>query len=719
MLLSTLTYSQGSEKDVLKIVQQVIDNAAINNPEHVLENFTFQKYTKGVFKSLEKKILEPISKESDYLFEEASSYTFNQKQQYQKTVIAAQIPGFKTPFYPLFTENYHSLFLTNKEFTLFEQNFYNPLSKKGLKKYQFQLVGVVTKTNRPYYIVHFSPANRLTSTQLNGFYYVDCSSYAIQKAAFNYRQNSSIKVVYDFEYIKDYNLWFPSKITSETSILNGKNAYYLFGKTIPVASLKYQKNNLNLLILETYFSDLNKTIKQPLKPQISVLTNLKSLEKDSLFWKRLRQKRMLSKNTQELQKGQDQSGLTFTENNIIRQAQNRIQEKGYEKQIERIADFEKGFLELGFFDLDLKYLLKFNNFEGFRTGLGGVTNEKLFNNLSVGGYLVRGFKDDEWKFQAQTKYTFSQKKGLFLSLGYTDDVAELGTNQFLTDQRSFSFFEPRLINIIQFYKHNSWQLNLGQQIIPSLQAEVQLSKSEISQTLDYQFTNNNSAFTNYNITQAKASVSWSPFGMFFENPFEIREYRNGFPRFSAQLTQSIKGLLNSDFNFTKIDVRLDHRVKHLNQSTTEIVLEGNLGFGDIPLTHLYHAYPNSPNKETVLRRFSVAGIKSFETMYFGEFFSDKLAALHLKHQLKPFLVTSWLKPELVFISRHALGTITNIENHQNISFKKLNKGYSESGFEINKLLWGFGASFAYRYGAYHLPDFEDNISFKFTFNLKL
>jgi len=26
---------------------------------------------------------------------------------------------------------------------------------------------------------------------------------------------------------------------------------------------------------------------------------------------------------------------------------------------------------------------------------------------------------------------------------------------------------------------------------------------------------------------------------------------------------------------------------------------------------------------------------------------------------------------------------------------------------------------AYRHGAYHLPVFEDNIAFKFTFNLKL
>jgi hypothetical protein len=77
------------------------------------------------------------------------------------------------------------------------------------------------------------------------------------------------------------------------------------------------------------------------------------------------------------------------------------------------------------------------------------------------------------------------------------------------------------------------------------------------------------------------------------------------------------------------------------------------------------------------------------------------------------------KPQLVLISRYALGNINYIERHQNVNFNTLNKGYTESGFEINKLLFGFGLSFTYRYGAYHLPDIGDNVAFKFTFNLTL
>ena len=132
---------------------------------------------------------------------------------------------------------------------------------------------------------------------------------------------------------------------------------------------------------------------------------------------------------------------------------------------------------------------------------------------------------------------------------------------------------------------------------------------------------------------------------------------------------------------------------------------------------MYHAYPNNIRKETILQRFSVAGINSFETMFFNEFFSDRFTTVQLKHYFNPFKISQRFKPQLVLITRYALGNMSAIERHQNTSFETLNKGYTESGFELNKLFFGFGLSFSYRYGAYHLPKTEDNIALKFTFNV--
>jgi len=74
---------------------------------------------------------------------------------------------------------------------------------------------------------------------------------------------------------------------------------------------------------------------------------------------------------------------------------------------------------------------------------------------------------------------------------------------------------------------------------------------------------------------------------------------------------------------------------------------------------------------------------------------------------------------MVLISRYALGNINNTQRHENINFNALNKGYTESGLEINKLFFGFGLSLTYRYGAYHLPQEQDNMALKFTFNVTI
>jgi hypothetical protein len=152
---------------------------------------------------------------------------------------------------------------------------------------------------------------------------------------------------------------------------------------------------------------------------------------------------------------------------------------------------------------------------------------------------------------------------------------------------------------------------------------------------------------------------------------------------------------------------------------SEITLVAGIANGDTPLTHLYHAYPNNITKETIMQRFSVAGTNSFETMFFNEFFSDKFTTIQFKHFLKPFQISQRYQPQLVLITRYAIGDMKHPEKHQNITFGSLKKGYTESGFEINKLLFGFGLSFTYRYGAYHLPDIGDNVAFKFTFNVTL
>ncbi len=388
------------------------------------------------------------------------------------------------------------------------------------------------------------------------------------------------------------------------------------------------------------------------------------------------------------------------------------------KKEEKKNPFNTGFYPIGFFDIDLRYLIKYNNYEGIRLGIGGITNDKLFEDYKIGGYIAHGFKDHDFKFSLGASARVDKKTKTWVNLYYIDDIREIGTFQYLTDARVYSVFEPRLVNVTQFFKHRTWQANIQSEFDPKILSELRISRSTVEQIENYTFINDGKFYNDYELSEVTASVRISPKEDFITTNDGFVEYFDGSPKISAQVTQGLKGIAGSDFNYTKFGLKLDYYIERTDLSSTSFLLEGDYAIGDVPLTHLFHAFPNSPTKNTILQRFSVAGRKSFETMYFGEFFSDKLATLQIKHSLRRFYFSDKFKPELVVITRHAIGNMENPENHSGINFKTLDQIYSESGIELNKLIFGFGLSFAYRYGFYHLPELEDNISFKFTFYAK-
>ncbi|MEZ4803372.1 MAG: hypothetical protein R2797_11420 [Gelidibacter sp.] len=401
-----------------------------------------------------------------------------------------------------------------------------------------------------------------------------------------------------------------------------------------------------------------------------------------------------------------------TKDTITVVEQDSIRQSKFLKQI------GNGFFPTKYIDIDLRYLIKFNQYEGIRTGVGGQTNENLSDRYRMNGYVVYGFKDHNFKYSIGGGFRISKENQTWINLSYTDDLQETGSSNFLTDKRFFSFFEPRLLNIDLFHHHITKTISLEHQITPYLLSETQLARSNNTTTYAYTYVVDGKEYEEFRLSTAKIALQWNPFNT-FETLDDVSVETEGYPNFTLQLTKSFKDVLNSDFNFFKTDFRTIYKKNFFGESSTETTLTGGISTGKTPLTHLYHAYPNNIRKETILQRFSVAGINSFETMYFNEFFSDRFATLQIKHFIKPFEITEKYHPQLVLISRMAIGSMHHIERHQNIEFGTLRKGYSEAGFEINKLLFGFGLSFAYRYGAYHLPKFEDNIAVKFTFNISL
>ncbi|WP_033957493.1 hypothetical protein [Psychroserpens jangbogonensis] len=401
------------------------------------------------------------------------------------------------------------------------------------------------------------------------------------------------------------------------------------------------------------------------------------------------------------------------------QQDSSVVEKDTIKKVDYIKQLGNGYFPTRFLNVDLRYLVKFNQYEGLRTGLGGVTNDEFSEKYRIDSYVVYGFKDHRFKYRIGGGFRVDEATSTWINLSYTDDLQETGSSSFLTDKRFFQFFEPRLLNIDLFHKHITKAINIEHQVSNHLITETEFAISKIDPTYNYNFVIDDQSYKKFDVTTAKVSMQWSPFSDFDNLTDKVLETKDGFPKFTLQLTQSFKNVIKGDFNFFKVDFRTRHKITYNEDVFSEIVLSSGLATGSTPLTHLYHAYPNNIRKETIMNRFSVAGVNSFETMYFNEFFSDRFATLQLKHFVKPFRITERYRPQLVLISRFAIGDMNDVERHENLEFGTLKKGYSEVGFEINKILFGFGLSFAYRYGGHHLPNLADNIAAKFTFNVSL
>jgi hypothetical protein len=394
-----------------------------------------------------------------------------------------------------------------------------------------------------------------------------------------------------------------------------------------------------------------------------------------------------------------------------------VSKENIESKIRFGRKIVNGYLPFGPFDIDLRYLLSFNNYEGFRVGLGGITNEKFSKKFRLEGYTAYGLKDENFKYHLGFASRIGKFSNSWIGSSYTDDVREIASTNFAIDKRVFKLYDPRPINISTFYNYKTWRAFLETKIIPKTESSWQISHNEITPLFNYAFNYNGDLYTSFTMTTAMVSLQWNPFSDFMQTPNGKVEFEKRFPKFTFQFTKTLSTLLGNDFDFGKIDFRAEYEKKYLNGQKSAMLLQVGYGFGDIPITHLYNTSPNNLTKDNILQRITIAGKNSFETMYFNEFFSSEFVFFQLKHGFQRVKILPKVKPSLVLVTRMAWGNLEKPEQHIGIDYKTLNEGFFESGIELNQIYKGFGLTGFYRYGPNQLPRLEDNIAVKVSFVL--
>jgi hypothetical protein len=721
----------------LAIIKKTISKKNNNNPTTHLKSFDFKSYTKllvtanpdsfagtldsvfitkrdrKIFKEIDStnyKFKETITNRHLFQTEKVSQYQFDGTK-LKETILGTKMAGFKQPVYEILSFNLQSFSVYDSNYELFETKYQSPIADDAISDYNYKLLDTLAINGRQSYMIYFKNKKERKAAGLEGILYIDQSNYAIAKAILRIKGILDISATHEFQYFAEQNLWFPKDKIFK--IVKGKNDddIKILGGTVQFdgdmdkdfQTRKRQPSDFVYLLSETNNFDI--TYNKPVsidKKFISVELNKEAINRPESFWEAFRKDSIDNRNSN-----------TYTALDSI----------GSQKRIVNRIRFGRkiinGYLPVSFFDIDLRHLFSYNNYEGFRLGFGGVTNDRFSKYVKLTGYGAYGTKDGAFKYNAGIGISLDTYTNTWINASYTDDVREIGTTLFSVDSRRYKIYDPRPINISTFYNYKTWRTFLETKIIPKTESFIEIAHADIEPKFNYVYNLDGKLFPRYTMTTAIVSFQWNPFSDYMQTPTGRVEVEKRFPKFTLQFTQSLPKVWENDFTFNKIDFKTEYEKKYLNGQKTNLLLIAGYASGDIPLTHLYNTSPNNITKETVMQRITFASKNSFETMFFNEFFSNEFVYFQFKHGFKRITILKKVKPTLVLVSRMGWGNLQNPEQHVGINYKTLDRGYFESGIELNQIFNGLGLAGFYRYGPNQLPRFEDNIAIKLSFIINI
>ena len=726
------------ENPALKIIRNTILNRNKNYVQKALNSFKYTSYNKfivtanpdsisgnidsifvlrkdkKVFKRIDSSNYEfkkRIDQSHLYLSEKISEHTYKRGKNKKETILASRMAGFKQPIYEFLALDIENFTFYKEVYTLLGNKYINPLAKNAIKKYNYKILDTVINQIDSTFMIYYKPKKASEDIGLEGILYINSKQFALEKGIAQLKGIVNVKAVQKFKYKSDYNIWFPEE--TEISLRKGKNKtpVKLFGSITFSASKENDsivKTNKNDPSDVSYLTSRTKVFDISINEPVTVLNSASSIEIDDnisnrneTYWNKFRTDSI------------SQRGLE-----TYRIIDSISQKDGVEKKLHIGRKILKGYYPTKYFDFDLSQLINFNNYEGFRLGFGGVTNSTFSNKFQLEGYTAYGFKDSKIKYRIGAALRLNKQNNSWLGFSYTDDLHEAAKIDFLFDETSFSLINPRNLNISQFYGYRSYDINVEHDVFPNVESKLKLSHGRFNTKFDYQFTNGSQTFVDYNLTTATLAIKWTPFSKYLNSPIGKIAIKKGYPKITAQLTKSFENILDGDVDFTQFNFKIEHVIKLLRNSSTSFLLQGGIVGGNAPLTHLYNATPNYSLRNPWRKRINFSGTNAFETMTFNEFISERYVSLQGRHNFQRFRISQKFRPRLSLISRFAIGTIDEPQNHS-ISIKKMNEGYLESGFVLNHLFKGFGISSFYRFGAYSNDKFSDNLAVKLTYILSL
>ena len=695
------------ENPAHRIIKNAIENRDFNNPE-LSTPFFYESYNKMVFttpmdtnsrskidsitiRSVQQENIDsfPDSKVG-FIMESVSERNHYPPKKTYEVVTESRISGLKTPFFSLLATQLQSFSLYQDYIMVYAINYLSPISKGSTSKYLFVLEDTLFHESDTSYIISFRPRKNKNFKALEGVLSINTNGFAVEN--FIAKQHDStgfpVKVQQRYELIENKK-WFPTQLHIDIVFASaGEDDFSIMGK-----GKTYLRNiSLQPKIEEKEIGNLALKMDDEIVP------------KGEAEWKELREIPLTKKEL-----------LTYQFVDSI----------GEKENLDRMVYFTKGlmngYVPVGKFNLLLDKFLKFNQYESVRLGAGVETGADLFGPIRVAAFGGYGFKDKAWKYGSHIRWAPKNQRLFEAKMAYSNDILAVGRANFYK-QNGTLFTGGEFQNFIndQFDTQEKWEATISFRALRDFHFTFFGNQQTRDVNSSYQFiSSTDGAISSFNSTEVGVNFRFSFNEKFGEMlgvtiPLETKS-----PVVFFKYTRGLADVLNGDFDYDKIDLSVAKKFTVRNMGITSLQADFGYVSNALPLTALYSL------KGIFNEDVRVASSNSFETMAPNEFFADRQMSLFFRHNFGSLLFNKpKFKPELLLISSFGLGSLQNRANHTNFDFSVPEKGFLESGVQLNNLYrmkyvyegmyLGFGVGAYYRYGAYAKDEFKDNAALKLT-----
>lgn len=704
ILLHELVILAG-ENPAHRIIRKTIERKALNNPEN-LKSFKYETYNKFVYtvgeiKKQKHDTVDPgfekfIGRSHLFMMESVTERKFKQPEHSKEIVKATKVSGFQDPSFALMATEFQSFSFYSDIIKVNNKNYVNPISKGTFNRYFFLIKDTVFEGNDTVFVISFQPKKDKNFDALKGLLYINTHGFALENViaepgedhVFKGKTQIDMGIKIQQKYGRIGEVWFPVQLNADLSVRTG---------------LDSTRNMTILGISRSYIRDIQINPDLPNSDFDHVVLDYAkdAAHKDSAFWKQYRV-----------------DTLNLKERTTYHEIDSMGKKYHLDKKINFLGYLTVGQIPYGKISIDMNQLFGYNQFEGFRAGLGVHTNDRLSDYFTVGGYYAYAFKPGLHNYGYDGALHLNKRHELDIGGAYYKDVVEMGAVRFYNNFGSLLSNENlRNYLVNRMDKIENKEVFIGFRALTYANVRLTLATFGKTVTSGYFYTPLN--VNTYNFTTFKVAMRYAYAERYIKSFNRLVPVASKYPVLWAQVTKGIKGLQQGMFDYNKVDVKVQHRffIKGIGAPSMQITT----GMVDrvIPLSEMYTAQASLGTEGFGIRVFN-----TFQTMRMNEFYSQRYISFCFSNNFGKLLYKGKkFQPQLEWSHNILIGDMNNVDSHAGIDFKVPSKGYFETGFSVNNIyksgFSGYGLGLFYRYGPYSFSDELKNFALILTYSLEL